>query len=315
LEETVRLTREALRTRKPLFEAAFAANGAYCRTDILAPAPNDAWDVIEVKSTTSVKDVHLHDLAFQTWVLAQAGLTVRRCLLLHINPDFVRHGPVDSKRFFVAVELTDQVSNLTRTVEDALDDQFKVIRQTQHPEVRIGPHCGDPYPCPLQNRCWGFLPKHSVLDLYRGTKKGFGLLDQGVTLLKDIPDDTKLTASQAIQKATAISGQPHVNQHALEEFLSGLEYPVHFLDFETFGTAIPLFHHAALSANPVSVRRRGEAEGQARFGRGRSARNRTRPQKVSQTYLRRSLPTSPRAHPVGRNARQGAEDQGPQDDR
>ena len=38
-----------------------------------------------------------------------------------------------------------------------------------------------------------------------------------------------------------MSGQPHVNQHALAEFLSGLEYPLHFLDFETFGTAIPLF--------------------------------------------------------------------------
>ncbi len=243
LEETVRLTREALRTRKPLFEAAFATNGAYCRTDILVPATNGAWDVIEVKSTTSVKDVHLHDLAFQTWVLAQAGVAVRRCFLLHINPDFVRHGPVEPRRLFVAVELTDQVSNLTRTVEDALDDQFKVIRQPQHPEVRIGPHCGDPYPCPLQDLCWGLLPKHSVLDLYRGTKKGFGLLDQGVTLLKDIPDDTKLTASQAIQKATAISGQPHINRHALAEFLSGLEYPLHFLDFETFGTAIPLFDH------------------------------------------------------------------------
>ena len=241
LEETVRLTREALRTRKALFEAAFAANGAYCRTDVLAPAANDGWDIIEVKSTTSVKEVHLHDLAFQTWVLAQAGLTVRRCFLLHINPDFVRHGPVDPKRFFVAVELTDQVNNLTRTVEDALDDQFNVIRQPQHPEVRIGPHCGDPYPCPLQDLCWGFLPKHSMLDLYRGAKKGFGLLDQGVTLLKDIPDDVRLTVSQAIQKATAISGQPHVNHPALAEFLSGLEYPLHFLDFETFGTAIPLF--------------------------------------------------------------------------
>lgn len=149
------------------------------------------------------------------------------------------------------VEVGENVTDLEETVrltrealrtrkplfEDALDDQFKVIRRPQHPDVRIGPQCRDPYPCPLQDRCWGFLPIQSVLDLYRGTKKGFSLLDLGVTLLKDIPDDTKLTTSQAIQKATAISGRPHVNHHALAGFLSGLEYPLHFLGFETFGTA------------------------------------------------------------------------------
>ena len=64
LEETVRLTKEALKARRPLFEAAFTGNGGYCRTDILVPAPDGAWDVIEVKSTTSRKDVHLHDFAF-----------------------------------------------------------------------------------------------------------------------------------------------------------------------------------------------------------------------------------------------------------
>jgi len=77
--------------------------------------------------------------------------------------------------------------------------------------------------------------------LYRGTKKGFGLLDDRVTLLKDIPDDLKLTANQAIQKATAVSGKPHVNKTAISKFLGGLEYPLHYLDFETLGTAIPLF--------------------------------------------------------------------------
>ena len=76
LDETLRLTTEALKLRRPLFEAAFAANGGYCRVDVLVPVRRDEWDIIEVKSTTSVKEVHLHDLAFQSWVLASAGLRV-----------------------------------------------------------------------------------------------------------------------------------------------------------------------------------------------------------------------------------------------
>ena len=35
LAETIRLTKEALKLRKPLFEVAFAAEGGYCRMDIL----------------------------------------------------------------------------------------------------------------------------------------------------------------------------------------------------------------------------------------------------------------------------------------
>ena len=40
----------------------------------MAASGRSAWDIVEVKSTTSTKDIHLHDLAFQEWVLARAGL-------------------------------------------------------------------------------------------------------------------------------------------------------------------------------------------------------------------------------------------------
>jgi hypothetical protein len=241
LDETIRLTQAALKLRKPLFEAAFSAGGGYCRTDILRPAPKDGWDLIEVKSTTSVKEVHLEDLAFQTWILTSAGLKIRSCYLMHINSDFVRHGEIDPKKFFTLEDVTDQAAELAQLVTDKLDDMFNVIRQRQYPDIKIGPHCDDPYTCALHDHCWNFLPSHSVFDLYRGAKKGFELLETGVTALVDIPDDFKLTANQGIQKQAAISGSPYTNKEAILNFLAQLEYPVNFLDFETFGTAIPLF--------------------------------------------------------------------------
>jgi len=241
LDETMRLTEQALELRQPLFEAAFSAEGGYCRVDVLRPAPKGAWDIIEVKSTTNVKDVHLDDLAFQAWVLTTAGLKVRGCFLSHINPDFVRRGEVDPKKFFVMEDVSTQVSGLSRTVEDKLGDLFKAIRLPAHPDIAIGPRCDDPYTCPLHDHCWSFLPEQSVLDLYRGSKKGFDLLERGIVRLRDIPNDVKLTANQVIQKQASITGQVQVNPQAISQFLNGLKYPLHFLDFETFGTAIPLF--------------------------------------------------------------------------
>ena len=241
LDETIRLTQAALKLRKPLFEAAFSAGGGYCRTDILRPAPQNSWDLIEVKSTTSVKEVHLEDLAFQKWVLASAGLKIRSCYLMHINSDFIRHGKIDPKKFFTLEDVTDQVADPAQLVTDKLADMFKVIRQRRHPDIQIGSQCDDPYTCALHDHCWKFLPSHSVFDLYRGGKKGFDLLEQGVEALGDIPDDFKLTDNQAIQKRVAISGKPYINRKAIAKFLAQLEYPVSYLDFETFGTAIPLF--------------------------------------------------------------------------
>ena len=59
--------------------------------------------------------------------------------------------------------------------------------------------------------------------------------------IAEIPADYPLSAKQEIQRATAITGKPHVKQKAIQTFLKNLEYPLHFLDFETFSTAIPMF--------------------------------------------------------------------------
>ncbi len=50
-----------------------------------------------------------------------------------------------------------------------------------------------------------------------------------------------MTGNQAIQRQASVTGQPHVNRPAVRKFLRRLRYPLHFLDFETFSTAIPLF--------------------------------------------------------------------------
>ncbi|MEI7809173.1 MAG: DUF2779 domain-containing protein, partial [Verrucomicrobiota bacterium] len=44
-----------------------------------------------------------------------------------------------------------------------------------------------------------------------------------------------------IQRSTLLAGQPHIDRPALAAFLGQLEYPISYLDFETIGTAIPLF--------------------------------------------------------------------------
>jgi hypothetical protein len=243
-EQVLQNSQEAAKARKPLFEAGFVYNGGLARADILNPAGKDAWDIIEVKSSTEVKDVNLLDLAFQTFVYNGAGLNIRRCCVMHVNSEYVRHGAIDPKQFFKLVDVTKEVSGLSREIEPLMEDMFGVIRRKQSPDIQIGQHCSDPYSCPLHDKCWAFLPEQNVTTLYRAGKKAFKLLADGIVALKDIPDTCRLTANQKIQRRAALTGQPHVDLKALAAFLSQLQYPVSYLDFETLGTAIPLFDDA-----------------------------------------------------------------------
>ena len=73
-----------------IFEGAFEHEGVFVRVDILERARNvedhrSAWRLIEVKSSTRVKDVHLNDLAIQRHVLLGAGVDIAGTGLRHID--------------------------------------------------------------------------------------------------------------------------------------------------------------------------------------------------------------------------------------
>lgn len=240
LQETIDATKEALKARQPLFEAAIAAGGGYARADILNPVDDDAWDVYEVKSATKVKDVNLHDLAFQVHVYRAAGLKIRRSHLVHLNSDYVRRGEIDPASLFAVKDLTADIAPLVSGISASVAKQQNVIEQPASPAITIGQHCDDPYGCPLKDQCWSFLPEHSVFDLYRGGKKTWSLFEAGVRGIEDIGDGIRLTGNQAIQRAAVTSGQAHIDRNGIRAFLDRLTHPLCFLDFETFNAAIPL---------------------------------------------------------------------------
>ena len=66
-----------LRKKVPLFEAGFISGSLYARADLLVPV-GDEWDIVEVKSGTSVKEINLYDLAFQKYCYESKGLKIRK---------------------------------------------------------------------------------------------------------------------------------------------------------------------------------------------------------------------------------------------
>lgn len=240
-EGALRKTAEAVKLRRPVFEGAFSHGGGFARADVLVPVGRSRWDLIEVKSSTEVKDVHVEDIALQKFVYAGAGLDIRRCELMYIDTSYVRRGDVDPLKLFARTDVTADADAILPEVAPRLARMMDVIGLRKFPPVPIGPQCHAPYDCPMVDICWDFLPARNVLRIARIGAKGWELLGRGILEAANIPGDFRLSGLQKIQVDAARTGKPRVDRAAIREFLSELEYPLWFLDFETFGTAIPLF--------------------------------------------------------------------------
>jgi len=234
-KNSVKITEDLLGKRVPIFEASFAYKNAYCKTDILVPVDKDEWDLIEVKSSSSVKEEHIADTAFQLYCLAGAGLKIRRIHLMHINNEYVRHGSIDPKKLFTAQDITPEATEILPTIEDKIGEQLAII-QGPMPEPALGTECLAPKDCPVHS---ADLPE--VLELYRIGKKAYELTEQGIKLIQDIPTDFELNDKQRIQRDAAVTGKAHIEPAQIKKFLKELKYPLYLLDFEAVNPAIPLF--------------------------------------------------------------------------
>ena len=236
LDETKKLIEE----KKIIFEAGVMVDGLYSRADILTPN-KDGWDIIEVKSGTEVKEVNVHDVAFQKHVYEKAGLKIRKCFLMHINNEYVKKGEIEVKKLLTNEDITKEVEGEMKGIQDRIKNMKVILASDVPPDSKISKDCATPYTCPVED-CHNFLPEHNIFHLYRiNKKKAYELVDSGVHGLEDMPADFKLSDKQGVQMDCHKSGKPYIHKEGIKHFLGSLKEPLYYLDFETFATAVPLF--------------------------------------------------------------------------
>ena len=245
IKQTRKLIEEG---QKVIFEATLCAKGGFAMADILL-CTGAGWNIYEVKSTTRVKDYHIHDLAFQYYVFLNAGLSMEKAFLIHLNSEYVMEGAPDPKRLFIMEEITDKVLGLQEDVKSRLEKFLKMLAG-QMPRVDIGPQCSKFFKCDFHSYCWKDVPRGSVFHLHGlSEKKKFELFKNSIVKISDI--QTPVTSDvvpgfrpnlvQSLQIMAEKTGRSQVNWDKIEKFASEIEYPIYFLDFETFQEPIPRF--------------------------------------------------------------------------
>ncbi len=240
-DEKIARTRELINAGvDTIYEATFSYDDVLVMVDILHRGIR-GWELYEVKSSTEVKDVHVNDVAVQYYVLTASGLGVAKAALVHINNQYVRHGNIDIHALFTIAELISEAEERKDTVSQDLRNMQAMLRY-DCPSVDIGSHCSEPYECDFTAHCWAHIPKPSVFDLARLTSnKKFELYYKGVCSFKEIQEDCALNSNQWMQIKAELDKTEFIDKVGIIGFLNLLRYPLYFLDFETFQSAVPMF--------------------------------------------------------------------------
>jgi predicted RecB family nuclease len=244
LDQAIRATRELVANPEipALFEAAFEHDGVVVRVDILHRRRDGRWRLIEVKSSASLKEEHLDDVGVQYRVVSRCGLDVGSCCLAHVNRAFIyRGGSVDPWRFFRIRNVTRQVARLQPKLTFQLRAAFTVLSMPKAPDIAPGKHCTSPATCEFFDCCNPPLPDDHIGYLPRLHANAEEALEElGVESIREIPDDFELTEIQRRAARCVQTGEPWFSPE-LGEALSGLNYPLCLMDFETVNPAIPRF--------------------------------------------------------------------------
>jgi hypothetical protein len=216
----------------------------FCRSDILKfNKDSGAWDIYEVKSATSVKDINYYDLAFQKICLEQEGEKAGRLYVVYVNSDYVRQGEIEPEKFLVVEEITEEVLKIgEKTRKKILEAQY-VLGTKEEPKVRIIKQCCSPYDCGFIEYCWKDIGEGSIYDAYGGltAKQIETLLDLGITKLLDIPEGFIKKENYLRHIEAVRSGKRKIDHEAIRDELKKIKYPIYFLDYETYSQAVPPF--------------------------------------------------------------------------
>jgi predicted RecB family nuclease len=149
-----------------IYEAGFIHDGVRIRVDILERVGVGKWNLVEVKSATSAKDIYLPDVAVQYRVLKGSGLDIDRVFLMHLNNRYLFDGKkVELEKLFSRTDLTKKALLYQNQVPTLLADFNDMLAQPEEPDIKPDRHCSIPYDCEFWEHCTQDMPEHWVMTL------------------------------------------------------------------------------------------------------------------------------------------------------
>lgn len=240
-------TQELLKSSQPIFEAGFRVKGALAFADVMLPDTQlgqSGWRMIEVKSSTSVKDYHRDDVAVQTWIARAAGVPLTQVALSHIDSTWVYPGDGNYMGLMHENDLTQEAMSRDAEVRTWMKEAQEIVALHSEPSVSTGKHCQQPYACGFLDYCQREAPHAEQpirwLPGRLGQELQAHIETNNLVELADVPHEL-LSEKQQRVKSVTLSGKPYFDQQGAREALAPHPLPAYFMDFETIQFAVPIW--------------------------------------------------------------------------
>jgi CRISPR/Cas system-associated exonuclease Cas4 (RecB family) len=247
VDRVVARTNELLTEKYPIFEAAFKSGETLAFADVLLPVLRPGtthWRIIEVKSSTSVKDHYRDDVAIQSFIARGAGIVLASVSLACIDSSWVYQGDGKYHGLLVETDLTDEVMTRENEVEGWIAKAQAVSKLDLEPAIKTGKHCAAPHECSFLKYCQSKEPKPkypaSWLPAFAAKKMLAVRNDGAMPDMAEVADDL-LNAKQLRVKTHTLSQTTYFDAEGAAADLAPHGFPAYFLDFETNNFAVPIW--------------------------------------------------------------------------
>ena len=246
-DDVIQLTNDAMNDPKVniIYEGAFLFEETLVRTDALI-RKNNGWKLIEAKSSQSLQEHHLQDIAIQYYVLNNLNVLITEATIAHINKDFIYEGKNDYKDLIVEVEVLGDIQQFVTSVPDWIKDLLPVTEKVTEPIFDMGDHCKG---CQYIEKCKSnsFLGKIeipiSILPNY-GNKLQKQWFDNKIYDLRDLPYESVESIKDKRWNLVEIIKSHKENIEWINPNFSGIikkySWPRYFFDIESVMQAVPI---------------------------------------------------------------------------
>ncbi len=201
-----------------------------------------------------------YDMAFQTNVFVMCGVIINNKYLVRLNKKYIKKGDVRSSldELFMTEDKTVAVEKLLPTAWTEMKQAYDYLSASEAPQGR----CVCYWTKGRSSHCTTFaysnpdVPEYGVHDLNRiGNSKAYlkQLLDAEILTIDKVPEDeipkpskTKEGKPGKPRKLNQVqihkSKEPRIDLDAIKIELDALTFPLYFLDYETYPTAVPVFN-------------------------------------------------------------------------
>ena len=236
---------EELLKNKPniITEASFNYKNNFCSVDILKN-DIDGIEIYEVKSSTEISSIYLDDASYQYYILTNLGLNVKKVSIVYINNQYIRSEELEIDKLFKIEDITDIAKSKQEEIKNNIDMINKYMEehdQDNEPITDIGLKCSDPYDCEFWEYCTRDLPKPNVFDIAGGMRKSkkFEKYYEGKISFEDLQyENLNLKYLEQIDFELH-NLKPKIDVEAIRNIIKSLKYPLYFIDYETYQSAIP----------------------------------------------------------------------------